>query len=65
MIASTVAANVSTDARIESLNLSRKCRMIASRPPDDCKRLHLRRNGANHPPLLTKNLVSVANTKGR
>lgn len=41
MIASRGADNLSTDTRVESVNPSRKRAMIASRPPDDCKRLHL------------------------
>lgn len=41
MIASTVAENVSTASPIESVNLSRKRPMIARKPADDCKRLHL------------------------
>ena len=41
MIARIVANNVSSDGRIESVNVSRKPAMIARKPADDCEQLQL------------------------
>ena len=57
MIARIVASNVSSDGRIESINLSRKRPMIARKPADDCKRLHLpatKNQTRRHPTEKTK-----------